>query len=137
MWFYNDSLHTGSICCQRNPLKAALASHVYYFLLLWQICIFSFGYFLPLKRTLQKTCLILALSTWIVTSEFERIFTKSTILSSFHSMKIIFKNSILCISYPYFHFSPTSFSPPFSAESHISTCFPSALLSLLVESQSA
>lgn len=56
MWFYNDSLHTGSICFQRNPFKAALASHVYYFLSLWQICIFSFGYFLPLKRTLCLIC---------------------------------------------------------------------------------
>lgn len=35
MWFYSDSLHTGSICCQRNPFSAALASRVYYFLLLW------------------------------------------------------------------------------------------------------
>lgn len=46
MWFYNDSLHTGSICFQRKPFRAALASHVYYFLLLWQISIFSFDCFL-------------------------------------------------------------------------------------------
>lgn len=58
MWFYNDSLHTGSICFQRKPFKAALASHVYYFLLLWQISIFSFDYFL--KPTLP--CLNLTLS---------------------------------------------------------------------------
>lgn len=55
MWFYNDSLHTGSICFQRKPFRAALASHVYYFLLLWQISIFSFDCFL--KPTLP--CLIL------------------------------------------------------------------------------
>lgn len=57
MWFYNDSPHTGSICFQRNPFKAALASYVYYFLLLRQISIFSFDYFL--KPTLP--CLIFAL----------------------------------------------------------------------------
>lgn len=45
MWFYNDSFHTGSIFFQRGPLKAALPSHVYYFLLLWHISIFSFDGF--------------------------------------------------------------------------------------------
>lgn len=69
MWFYNDSPHTGSICFQRNPFKAALASHVYYFPLLWQICIFSFGYFLPLKTHLTMFCPL----TWIVVSAFQRI----------------------------------------------------------------
>lgn len=45
MWFYNDSFHTGSIFFQRRPFKAALPSHVYYFLLLWHISIFSFDGF--------------------------------------------------------------------------------------------
>lgn len=127
MWFYNDSLHTGSICFQRNPFKAALASHVYYFLSLWQIYIFSFGYFLPLKRTLYLIC-----ASWL--GFLCLTFKETGICVSFRRL---FFNFCFYFSIFLFPFASSPLPFFFPAASHISTCFSSALLSLLVESQSA
>lgn len=77
MWFYNDSFHTGSIFFQRRAFKAALPSHVYYFLLLWHISIFSFdGFstthlhpvsaFYPKQLFPQCRCFVFSLKTEII-----------------------------------------------------------------------
>lgn len=141
MWFYNDSLHTGSICFQRNPFKAALASHVYYFLsALADMYLFIWPF--PTSK-MHLTMFDFCPLTWIVVSEF---FTRTVFNGLFSEndtklkpliLSLLYLSFILCISCFNFCFFFFLSPPPFSAESHISTCFSSALLSLLVESQSA
>lgn len=140
MWFYNDSLHTGSICCQRNPFKAALASHVYYFLFLWQICIFSFSYFLPLKHTLPRTCFDFCPLTWMVVSfkEAHKQFSVVSVQWKLYKTCLLTYFCFFCLVFITFVTSSFYFIlSHFSVESHTSQVFSSALLSILVETQSA
>lgn len=134
MWFYNDSLHTGSICCQRNPFKAALASHVYYFLLLWKIRIFSFSCFLPRKSTLQEILLIFVICGVVSNSFFfkQRPYFQLFVFQLKLKCPVMFIYFILSFAYSVLI---ASCSRIYSLHNPI--FFSSALLSLLVESQSA